>query len=154
MFKFGSMIVGLAATSSSLPGASVVYELLQPTAQDAETWCTPARTQRRMVGSGCGFWPTAANEGLRRCQVGNETDRPCLRPAAMEIRGVLFCEQCVREQEIYFAIGELTQEQTDSQARQDQGFRNRLLVAALARVKRSIAGRVARAQKRPEAVKW
>ena len=30
----------------------------------------------------------------------------------MEIRGVPFCEACAREQEAYFAIGELTQEET------------------------------------------
>ena len=29
----------------------------------------------------------------------------------MEIRGIPFCEACAREQEAYFAIGELTQEQ-------------------------------------------
>ena len=30
----------------------------------------------------------------------------------MEIRGIPFCEACAREQEAYFAIGELTQEET------------------------------------------
>jgi len=30
----------------------------------------------------------------------------------VEIRGVPFCEACAREQEVYFAIGELTQEET------------------------------------------
>ena len=30
----------------------------------------------------------------------------------MEIRGIPFCEACAREQEVYFAIGELTQEET------------------------------------------
>ena len=30
----------------------------------------------------------------------------------MEIRGIHFCEACAREQEAYFAIGELTQEET------------------------------------------
>jgi hypothetical protein len=29
----------------------------------------------------------------------------------VEIRGIPFCEACAREQEVYFAIGELTQEQ-------------------------------------------
>jgi hypothetical protein len=71
----------------------------------------------------------------------------------VEVRGVLFCERCAREQEVYFAIGELTQEQTNGRAEQDQGFRDRLLVAALDRVRRRISGRAARAEKRPEAVK-
>ena len=30
----------------------------------------------------------------------------------MEILGIPFCEACAREQEVYFAIGELTQEET------------------------------------------
>jgi hypothetical protein len=30
----------------------------------------------------------------------------------VEIRGIPFCEACAREQEAYFAIGELTQEET------------------------------------------
>ena len=30
----------------------------------------------------------------------------------MEIRGIPFCEACAREQEVYFAIGELTHEET------------------------------------------
>ncbi len=30
----------------------------------------------------------------------------------MEIQGIPFCEACAREQEVYFAIGELTQEET------------------------------------------
>jgi hypothetical protein len=29
----------------------------------------------------------------------------------MEIWGILFCERCAREQEAYFAIGKLTQEE-------------------------------------------
>jgi hypothetical protein len=30
----------------------------------------------------------------------------------VEIRGIPFCEACARQQEVYFAIGELTQEET------------------------------------------
>ena len=45
---------------------------------------------------------------LGLCQVGSRTDRPCLRQAVVEIRGVPFCERCAREQEAYFAIGELS----------------------------------------------
>jgi hypothetical protein len=39
--------------------------------------------------------------------VRSRTDRPCVRPAVVKILGVPFCEQCAREQEAYFAIGEL-----------------------------------------------
>ena len=52
---------------------------------------------------------TRAVTKLGTCQVRSETDRPCLRPAVVEIRGVPFCERCARDQEAYFAIGELTQ---------------------------------------------
>lgn len=45
------------------------------------------------------------------CQVRSNTESPCLRPAVVEIRGVTFCGPCAREQEAYFAIGELTQEE-------------------------------------------
>jgi len=47
------------------------------------------------------------------CQVRSRTQSPCLHRAVVEIRGVPFCEACAREQEAYFAIGELlTQEET------------------------------------------
>ena len=45
---------------------------------------------------------------LGQCQVGSRTDRPCPRQAVVEIRGVPFCERCAREQESYFAIGEMS----------------------------------------------
>jgi hypothetical protein len=44
------------------------------------------------------------------CQVRSKTQSPCLHRAVAEIRGIPFCEACAREQEMYFAIGELTQE--------------------------------------------
>jgi hypothetical protein len=44
------------------------------------------------------------------CQVRSETEIPCPRSAEVEIRGIPFCEACAREQEAYFAIGELTHE--------------------------------------------
>ena len=44
------------------------------------------------------------------CQVRSKTESPCLHRAVVEIRGIPFCEACAREQEAYFAIGELTQE--------------------------------------------
>ena len=43
------------------------------------------------------------------CQVRSRTQSPCLHQAVVEIRGIPFCEACAREQEAYFAIGELTQ---------------------------------------------
>ena len=48
----------------------------------------------------------------RPCQVRSRTQSPCLHQAVVEIRGIPFCEACAREQEAYFAIGELTQEET------------------------------------------
>jgi hypothetical protein len=50
---------------------------------------------------------TEAMTELGSCQVRSRTDRPCVRPAVVKILGVPFCEQCAREQEAYFAIGEL-----------------------------------------------
>jgi len=46
------------------------------------------------------------------CQVRSGTQSPCLHRAVVEVRGIPFCEACAREQEAYFAIGELTQEKT------------------------------------------
>jgi hypothetical protein len=43
------------------------------------------------------------------CQVRSKTRSPCLHQAVLEIGGIPFCEACAREQEAYFAIGELTQ---------------------------------------------
>jgi hypothetical protein len=44
--------------------------------------------------------------------VRSRTQSPCLHQAVVEIRGIPFCGACAREQEVYFAIGELTQEDT------------------------------------------
>ena len=44
------------------------------------------------------------------CQVRSKTESPCPRSAEVKILGVAFCGPCAREQEAYFAIGELTQE--------------------------------------------
>ena len=46
------------------------------------------------------------------CQVRSKTESPCLHRAVEEIRGIPFCGACAREQEAYFAIGELTREET------------------------------------------
>ncbi len=54
------------------------------------------------------------------CQVRSKTQRPCLHQAVVEIQGIPFCEACAREQEAYFAIGELTHEEA-------QGFRSKPL---------------------------
>ena len=51
---------------------------------------------------------TEATTKLGMCQVGSRTDHPCLRQAVIEICGVPFCERCAREQEAYFAIGEMS----------------------------------------------
>src|SRR5215212_2856106 len=47
------------------------------------------------------------------CQVRINTESPCPRRAEVEILGVAFCGACAREQEAYFAIGELTEEARD-----------------------------------------
>jgi hypothetical protein len=66
------------------------------------------------------------------CQVRSKTGSPCLRGAEVEILGVAFCESCAREQEAYFAIGELTQEEA-------QGFGSKPLAEALERMRRERA---------------
>jgi hypothetical protein len=66
-------------------------------------------------------------------QVRSNTESPCPRPAVVEIWGVAFCGPCAREQEAYFAIGELTQEET-------QDLRTRPLAEALERMRRERAG--------------
>src|SRR5215217_6806022 len=45
------------------------------------------------------------------CQVRVYAENPCLRQAEVEILGVAFCGPCARQQEVYFAIGELTHEE-------------------------------------------
>jgi hypothetical protein len=37
-----------------------------------------------------------------------DAQRPCSHQAVLEIWGIPFCEACAREQEAYFAIGQLT----------------------------------------------
>jgi len=51
----------------------------------------------------------------------------------VEILGVAFCEPCARQQEAYFAIGELTHEE-------EQGLRSEPLAAALKMMRRERAG--------------
>jgi hypothetical protein len=47
---------------------------------------------------------------LGPCQVRRRTESPCPCAAEVEILGVAFCGPCARQQEAYFAIGELTQQ--------------------------------------------
>jgi hypothetical protein len=50
-----------------------------------------------------------ATNKQEQCKVRSGTDNPCVRLAVVKVRGVPFCEPCAREQEAYFAIGELTE---------------------------------------------
>jgi hypothetical protein len=71
---------------------------------------------------------------LGLCQVRSNTDCPCLREAVMKMWGMPFCKLCAREQETYFAIGELTQEEEEEEE-EAQGLRNERLVEALGRMR-------------------
>lgn len=64
-----------------------------------------------------------------QCKVRSGTDNPCLRPAVVKVSGVPFCEPCAREQEAYFAIGELTEA--------PEGLREEPLVELLNRMRRT-----------------
>ena len=68
------------------------------------------------------------------CQVRSRTDSPCPHIADVEILGVAFCGPCAREQEAYFAIGELTQQE------EVRGLRSGPLVEALEKMRRDRAG--------------
>src|SRR5215211_9016189 len=76
---------------------------------------------------------TEATTKLGRCQVRTKTESPCPRRAEVEILGVAFCGACARQQEAYFAIGELTQEDTE-------GLPSEPLAAALKMMRRERAG--------------
>ncbi len=81
---------------------------------------------------------------LGSCQVRSETDSPCLRPAAVEIGGVPFCERCAHEQEAYFAVGELTQAPTSDRTWRIQSFhRGERFFETLRRMRRYKAGHTA-----------
>ncbi len=67
------------------------------------------------------------------CQVRSKTQSPCLHRAVVEIGSIPFCEACAREQEVYFAIGELMQEETHV-------LRGRALAEALKMMRRERAG--------------
>ena len=63
-----------------------------------------------IIGRGKEYLSTKAAEAPEPCQVRSGTDDPCRRPATVRIGGVSFCGPCAREQEAYFAVGELTEE--------------------------------------------
>ena len=65
----------------------------------------------------------------QQCRVRSETDNPCLRQAVVKVRGIPFCEPCAREQEAYFAIGELTEA--------PEGLREKPLVELLNQMRRT-----------------
>ena len=67
------------------------------------------------------------------CQVRINTENPCPRSAEVEILSVAFCGPCAREQQVYFAIGELTQGEKE-------GLRSEVLAEALKRIWRGRAG--------------
>ena len=71
-----------------------------------EALAFPAPRTRTVVVEDSLKTETTAELGL--CQVGSRTDHPCPRQAVVKIRGVPFCERCAREQEAYFAIGEMS----------------------------------------------
>ncbi len=76
---------------------------------------------------------TKATMELFPCHVRSKTESPCTNRAVVEIQGMAFCEPCAREQEAYFAIGELTQEA--------QNLRSKQLAEALERLRRQRVGR-------------
>lgn len=94
---------------------------------------------------------TGATQSTRSCQVRSGTDLPCGRPASVRMMGVLFCERCAREQDAYFAIGELTR-MRDPLAEIPGihgGYGDGPIRELLARLRRNLAD-VAEAQEQPE----
>ena len=84
------------------------------------------------------------------CQVRSKTDSPCPNLAVAQIRGVAFCGPCAREQEAYFAIGEIV-------ARGKMGdLRGGALAEALGRLRRESVGAregvAARTRRKPSGV--
>ena len=75
----------------------------------------------------------AMTKQLGPCQVRINTESPCLHRAEVVILGVGFCGPCAREQEAYFAIGELMGEE-------EQGLRSEPLAAVLKMMRRERAG--------------
>ena len=65
----------------------------------------------------------------------SRTDSPCPRTAEVEILGVAFCGPCARQQELYFAIGELTQREEG--APEDVAVRGRSRVGTIGTTRRT-----------------
>jgi hypothetical protein len=96
---------------------------------------------------------TEAITELGTCQVRSRTDRPCVRRAVVKILGVPFCEQCAREQEGYFAIGELAWTRGPAIG-WPEGVRNlqdESLFEVLKRIRQEFAGHVVDARETFEA---
>jgi hypothetical protein len=79
------------------------------------------------------------------CWVRSGTGLPCGGLAVVEILGVPFCERCAREQEAYFAMGELTQARGPMASMayeigRDRSFRDEVLLEALGRIRREFVG--------------
>lgn len=127
-----SLAVSLAAMFVSLPRTSMAYAPAQPlAAQYPEPRSrTPVRAQRRRLQLQNGRKLSSSGK-LEKCQVGRETERPCPNLAAVEIRGVPFCEGCAREQEAYFTVGGITQERADHRTRQTHNSLDDPLAEAL-----------------------
>lgn len=145
-----SMAVSLAAIF--VPRTSVAYAPAQPlAAQYTEPRSgTPVRAQRRRLRNGRKLSYTGK---LERCQVGRETERPCPNPAAVELRGVPFCEFCAREQEAYFTVGEITQELTDDRTRRADSSLDEPLAGMLNLLRWGFDERLDEAEEYAEAVK-
>lgn len=124
-----SLAVSLAAMF--VPRTSVAYASMQPL-----TTQYPEPRSRALVGAQRrrlqdGRKPSYPGKKLKRCQVGRETEWPCSNPAAVEIRGVPFCECCAREQDAYFTVGEITQELTEDRTRRAQNYLDEPLAGVL-----------------------
>jgi hypothetical protein len=88
-----------------------------------------------------------ATNRLDMCQVRSRTADPCLGLASVEILGVPFCESCAREQEAYFAIGELTRVREPDDEREPWASEPDAasLTEALGSMRRGLARKVAEA---------
>jgi hypothetical protein len=71
----------------------------------------------------------ATTKQEQQCRVRSGTDNPCLRLAVVKVKGISFCEPCAREQEAFFAIGELTEA--------SEGLRDEPLLELLNRMRRT-----------------
>ena len=112
---------------------------------------TPRERRDRERSWRRGDSPLARESKLGPCQVRIETDNPCPRPATAKIRDVPFCERCVREQEAYFAIGNLTQAPATEAAREQPGLRclsNEPLVGIQDRARWELVQRIIKAVRR------